>query len=312
MLLTSRQIKLPPHPQSCYGELINERYVIHFSGAIIQTIQWNNFTIQTDFHPAQPLSSEPGLAPAYNQWNPQNVQVVNGNLLLSLQRNSIVSWQGQPVWAAAEAVVLSALNYGVYCCSFKVTDGNGNLAWSQFDTTTASPNITTTFGIFIYDASATSAPNPYSGIDLLELGFQNQPNNGSGWIGQQPDGPILNNAQFALQPWDAAQANQPDWKMVKRINLDIQSLPASGIVTVFCNWQGANQPVTYYLAYGAFQVSDIGNLPAGTLQYTTPAAANVYVPTLNPNIQLHLNLWPYGGPSTNSSVFVEITNLEIP
>jgi len=278
----------------------------------MRTIKWNNFTIQTDFHPAHPLSSQPGLAPAYNQWNPQNVQVVNGNLLLSLRRNSIVSWRGQPVWAAAEAVVLSALNYGVYCCSFKVTDGNGNLAWSQFDTTTASPNITTTFGIFIYDASATSAPNPYSEIDLLELGFQNQPNNGSGWIGQQPDGPILNNAQFALQPWDAAQANQPDWTMVKRINLDIQSLPASGIVTVFCNWQGANQPVTYYLAYGAFQVSDIGNLPAGTLQYTTPAAANVYVPTLNPNIQLHLNLWPYGGPSTNSSVFVEITNLEIP
>ena len=79
----------------------------------MRTIQWNNFTIQTDFHPAQPMSSQPGLAPAYNQWNPQNVQMVNGNLLLSLQRNSIVSWQGQPVWAAAEAVVLSALNYGV-------------------------------------------------------------------------------------------------------------------------------------------------------------------------------------------------------
>ncbi|HEU4718298.1 MAG TPA: hypothetical protein VFU15_10710 [Bacteroidia bacterium] len=276
----------------------------------MQTISWKNFTIRTDFHPAMPAGSLPGIPPAYNQWNPANVQVVNNNLQLSLQRNSPTIWQGQHVWAASEAVVQNSLGYGTYCCTFRIVDASGKNAWAQFSTLNASPNTSTIFGVFLYDAVGTGGSNPNCEIDIIEVGFQNQPNNGQGWIGQQPGGPALNNAQFVIQPWDAGTPNQPDWNMVKRINIDTASIPDPGDVTVICQWTAAGAPVTYYLAYGAYTSA---NFPFATaMKYTTPVAANSYIPALNSNMRLHLNLWPYGGPTTNAPVFVQVSNLEIP
>ena len=278
----------------------------------MQTITWNNLTIQTDYHPAMPTGSPPGIAPAYNQWNPANVQVVGGNLQLSLQRDSQTQWEGQYVWAAAEAVVLNPLSYGTYCCSFRIVDAGGASAWSQFDTTTAAPNTSTTFGIFTYDPTGGGGANPNAELDLLELGFQNQPNNGTGWIGQQPGGPTLNNAQFAVQPWDAGNPGNPNWNMVRRLNIDIASIDAAGDVTILCQWAGAGQPVTYYLAYGQYTAATFPFGAASTISYTTPASINSYIPACTANVQLHLNLWPYGGPTTDAPVYCLVTGLQIP
>lgn len=276
----------------------------------MQTITWGNYTIQTDYHALPPTSSQPGLSPGYNQWQPSNVSVVGENLQLEIQRNSGVYWQGQEVWAAAEAVFQNQLNYGTYYCTFKVVDDKGNSAWDQFSTTESSPNITTIFGIFLYDASGTGSGNTYKEIDILELGFQNQPNNGTGWIGQQPGGPTLNNAQFALQPWDAAKPNQPDFDMVHRIDIDTSTVNSNnGEVTVKMEWT-EGEPVNWSLAYGAY---DDTNFPStGTIDYSSPSGASSYVPSLSDNTRLHINLWPYGGPTTGDNVYCQVTNLIIP
>lgn len=280
----------------------------------ISTITWNDYTIQTNFHPEMPAGSPPGIEPAYNQWNPKNVRVVGNELQLSIERNSPTIWEGQHVWAAAEGVVINRLpTHGTYCCTFRIVDAGGSPAWTHFSTSNPNPNTSTIFGIFLYDANANVQPNPYGEIDLLELGFQNQPNNGTGWIAKQPGGPVLNNAQFALQPWDAGQpSGTPNFQMVHRINLDVSQVPDTGYVTVLCNWTGGNVPVRYWLAYGAWTSANFPYTAGNTIAYTTPTAVNQYVPRVRPSMRLHLNLWPYGGPSTNSPVYCRISHLEMP
>ncbi|MGK0488320.1 MAG: hypothetical protein ACJAXB_001502 [Candidatus Endobugula sp.] len=280
----------------------------------MQTITWNDFTIQTDFHAAPPAASAPGLGNG-NLWLPANVVKANGNLQLSLQQNSGQYYYNSKgvkieIWAAAEAVIQQAVTYGTYYCTFKFTDGAGNSAWEQFAISNSSPNITTIFGLFLFDPVASNHPNTHSEIDFIEVGYQNQPNNGSGWIGQQPGGPSKNNAQFLLQPWDATTPNQPDWDILKRIAIDVSQIPASGEVTVKVKWTAVNSPVEYSLAYGAY---DSSNFPTTEIiTHTTPASVNTYVPAPTSTMQLHLNLWPYGGPSSGEPVFCEITNLEMP
>ena len=124
----------------------------------MKTITWGSFTVQTDFHPAMPQGSPPGIPPAYNQWNPANVQVVGNDLQLSRQRNSPTIWNGQHVWASSEAVIRKPLQYGTYCCSFRVVDLSGRPLWAQFNSANPHPNITATFGIFIYDPNPSSSP----------------------------------------------------------------------------------------------------------------------------------------------------------
>lgn len=279
------------------------------------TVTWKNFTFQTDTHPASPTASEPGLKPGFNQWMPQNVSLgANGNLQLTIERNSKATWNGEVVWAAAEAVLQQALSYGTYFVTFKVTDADGNPDWSNYDVANGS-NVDTNsiFGVFLYDTNGDGGDNPFSEIDFIELGFQAQPNDGKGWIGEQPGGPKLNNAQFALQPWDANNGNnEPDFDILRRILLDVSKIPASGEVTVACNWSAGNTPVEYWLAYGAFDSSNFPFTEADTLNYTTPTSVNSYVPSLTPNMKLHINFWPYGGPGTNAQVFCQVTNLELP
>tara|TARA_R110001592_G_scaffold174767_2_gene413704 strand:- start:1564 stop:2421 length:858 start_codon:yes stop_codon:yes gene_type:complete len=285
----------------------------------MQTITWNGFTIQTDSHPLPCSASMPGINNG-NLWLPANVQVLqNGNLQMSIQKNSGCTWNNngvpEEIWAASEAVFQNTLSYGTYCCTFKFTDADGNLAWDQFALSNSTPpalNMTTTFGVFLYDPTNNGGDNPFSEIDMIEVGYQNQANNGSGWIGQQPGGPSLNNAQFALQPWDAGSPGQPNFDMVRRIALDISKIKAtaSGEVTILMKWTAAGAPVEYSLAYGAYNST---NWPSkGTISYTTPTSVNSYVPALSSTMQLHLNLWPYGGPSTGDPVYCEITNLEMP
>ena len=276
------------------------------------TVSWNNFTFKTDTHPASPTSSEPGLKPGFNQWMPENVSVAaNGNLQFSILRNSKASWEGQVVWAAAEAVLQQEVNYGSYYITFKMTDANGNPFWDNFDTSNGSAvDVNTIFGVFLYDDSGEGGDNPYREIDFIEVGFQGQPNDGTGWIGSQPGGPILNNAQFALQPWDAATANKPDFDILRRFNIDVAKIPASGEVTIACTWAAAATPVSYSLAYGAF---DSSNFPTTDIEtYTSPASVNSYVPTQTSNMKLHMNFWPYGGPSTDEPAYCQVTNLEVP
>ncbi len=285
------------------------------------TIDWGSFTIQTDSHPAPPAYSNPGLAVNNgSMWLASNVQVLaNGNLELSLQQNSGQTWdnngQQEEIWAASEAVFQNTVNYGTYCCTFKVTDGKGNLAWDQFSLSNAAPpqlNMNTTFGIFLYDHSTAGGSNAHSEIDFLELGYQNQANDGSGWIAGQPGGPTKNNGQFTLQPWDAASAGQPDWSILNRIAIDVSKIPSSGEVTILTKWTAGGAPVEFYLAYGAFDSKTFPFTDANTLSHTTPASVNSYVPAQSAGMKLHMNLWPYGGPSTAKPVFCEISHLEMP
>ncbi|MGD1845634.1 MAG: hypothetical protein ACFB10_09610 [Salibacteraceae bacterium] len=277
------------------------------------SVTWKGFTFNTATHPASPTASQPGLAPGYNQWMPENVSVANENLQLTIQRNSKLHWQGQVVWAAAEAVLEQPVNYGIYYVTFKVTDKDGTPNWGIYDIDNGDKvDINSIFGVFLYDAQGVNSGNPNCEIDFLELGFQGQPNNGSGWIGSQPNGPALNNAQFAVQPWDLDSPNAPNFDMVHRIALDVKKIPSTGEVTIACNYADGATPVKNYLAYGPYDSSNFPFDGADTISYTTPSSQKAYVPELNDNMRLHINLWPYGGPSTNDPVYVQVTNLEVP
>lgn len=282
----------------------NNQYLLK----IMRTINWNGFTIQTDFHPAPPTPSMPGINDG-NIWQPLNTQVVDGNLQLSIERNGELKWEGQEVWAAAEAVIQQEAKFGKYYFTFKVIDEAGNSAWEQFDLNSASPNITTIFGVFIYNETGTGGSNPNDEIDFLELGYQNQPNNSDSWINKQPNGPAKTNAQYVIQPWNAGGQN-PNWDYLHRIAVDVSQVPASGEVTIMANWSAEGTPVEFALAYGAY---NSGNFPSeGTITWTSNEAANSAVPGEHPDTKLHLNLWPYGGPTTDAPVFVQVTNLEMP
>ena len=100
--------------------------------------------------------------------------------------------------------------------------------------------------------------------------------------------------------------------MVRRINIDVGKIPSSGDVTVLCKWTGGQQPVSFYLAYGKFTSSSFPFSAPTTISYTTPTAANRYVPAIRSGMRLHLNLWPYGGPATDKPVFCVVSQLEIP
>lgn len=274
----------------------------------METIQWNGYTIQTDFHAAPTTPSLPGVGNG-NMWQPINTKVVGNDLQLSIERNGVAIWEGQQVWAAAEAVIQEEAKFGQYCVSFKVTDANGDNAWEQFSLDNSTPNITTIFGIFLYNESGTGGTNTHDEIDFLELGFQNQQNTPASWINTQPGGPTATNAQNVIQPWSKDNKN-PDWDNLHRFAIDISQIPSSGEVTILADWSAQGSPVQFQLAYGAYTKE---NFPtSGTLNWTSPPAANSAVPGEHPDTKLHINLWPYGGPATNSPVYVRVTNLQMP
>lgn len=274
----------------------------------METIQWNGYTIQTDFHDAPTTPSMPGIGQG-NMWQPINTKVVDGNLQLSIERNGVATWHDQEVWAAAEAVIQKEAKFGKYCCTFKVIDENGDSAWEQFNLENESPNITTIFGIFLYNEAGTGGANTHDEIDFLELGYQNQANNSGSWINKQPGGPTATNAQYVIQPWNA-DGQQPNWDYLHRFAIDTSKIPASGEVTIMANWSAEGTPVEFALAYGQYTTA---NFPTtDTITWTSAESANGAVPGEHPDTKLHINLWPYGGPTTDAPVYVQVTNLEMP
>ena len=147
---------------------------------------------------------------------------------------------------------------------------------------------------------------------MLELGFQNQPaNSTTAWINNQPtapNGPNSNNAQFVVQP-SGVTATSADWNNLRRIAIDVNSIPASGEVTIYMNWTGPGNDVKYALAYGAFDSSNFPSTP--DISWSIPKT-NDCIPETSATTYLHFNLWPYNGPSTGNPATVIISNLEMP
>jgi hypothetical protein len=118
-------------------------------------------------------------------------------------------------------------------------------------------------------------------------------------------------AQFALQPWDYDTPGQPNGDFVHRINLAYDSLPANGEVTFLTDW-AAGQPLKFYAAYGSYTAANFPFDDPNTISWQTPAAAQSQVPAPTPTLSLYVNLWPYGGPTTNDTVTFSLVALELP
>lgn len=280
------------------------------------SVKWKNFTINNTSHPLPPTYSPPGLAVNNGSyWIPGNVRVQDGNLQLSIERNSGYDWQGQEIWACAQAIFEEELNYGTYCIGVKVVNANGENDWARFGTVDPNPDLdmTTTLGIYLYDDTGSGGlDNPHCELDIVEIGYQNQGQTG-GWISNQPGGPEITNGQFVVQPW-SANGRDPDWNNLRRIAIDTDNaeLMASGEMTFLMEWTDANTPVNFYAAYGAFNSANFPKSDPTTINWETPAITNDYIPAINPNIKLNINAWIYGGPSNNQPCFMQITNVEIP
>lgn len=269
------------------------------------TVECFGYTWITDSQPLPPglyAPPAPNL-PAYNSnmWQPQNVQVSGGTMQLTLARNSGYVWNNgfQPssgpdqIWAAAQAVLQlpagQQLTYGAFLVTVEPVGGWGPFVGGD---TAPGQNTSTIFGAFTFD---TAAPAPFSEMDVVEIGYQNQ-NSAGAWINQQPGGPPNSNAQFAVQPWDAGNPGQPNWSYVRRVMLD----PGSGPVTITMEWL-PGRPLSWAASWG-------GGPPAVTWQ-TPPSTP---IPALSPTMTFYLNLWPYGGPTTNQPVTFNVTNVQLP
>jgi hypothetical protein len=280
------------------------------------SITWKSFTINNATHPLPPTYSPPGLAVNNGSyWQPGNVAVVNDNLQLSIQRNSGYYWEGQEIWACAEAVFENQLNYGTYCVALKVVTDSGGNDWGRFGLMqpNADLDVTTTLGVFLYDATGSGGvDNPHCELDIVEIGYQNQAQTG-GWISDQPGGPAINNGQFVVQPWNAG-GQTPNWDNLHRLAFDTTNaeLQSSGEMTFLMDWAGPGEPVTYYAAYGSYTKATFPKTGDNTQTWTTPAATDSYIPTLNSNMRLHINAWIYGGPGNGKPCYMEVTNVELP
>ncbi|MBS1914463.1 MAG: hypothetical protein JST22_20910 [Bacteroidetes bacterium] len=294
------------------------------------TITWGGYTWNTGTQPAPPAVAappDPNL-PYYNSnmWQAQNVSVQSNCLQLTLARNSGYIWDSntnslQPssgpdqIWAAAQAVLQlpsgTQLTYGDYLVTVKAgtAASGGQSDWAPFtgSNTASGANTSTIFGTFLFDPQA--AP-PYNEMDIVEIGYQNQNQSGA-WINQQPGGPVPNDAQFVLQPWDSGTPGQANWNYVHRINLDYNSIPAGGEITFVLRWlQG--QPLQFFAAYGTYTDSTFPFTGPNTITWQTPASVQGSIPSPTPTLTLYLNLWPYGGPSTNAPVNFAVTAVTIP
>lgn len=216
---------------------------------------------------------------------PKHAFVAGDGLHLKIANTNL---GGPDVVAGGEAVLLfnsdgteANLGYGDYLVTATVL----NSTWATLD-----PNAA--FGAFTYErlgnGSAGNTTNPHRELDLAEI---------SRWGWNQmppPDCPntgvsaplCTGNAQFALQPWDAAAPPPQDqhWANLNRytINPDVKT------ITLVMRWHGANQPVAFEQYNGAFTFE--GGLPTPDNVFTSVAAQNVFVPATNCE-RFHLNLW---------------------
>lgn len=262
----------------------------------------------TTSKPLPPATAAPPASPP-SFWIPGNVTAEPGGLQLALERDSGVTWEGQQAWAAAQAVLQrpqgKILGYGTYRVTVRAgkASDTGNAAWDPFcGPNTTAANTSTTFGAFTFDPTIAA---PFNEIDLVEIGYQNQ-NQAGGWINQQPGVSASNNAQFALQPWDAAVSGQPDWGQVHRIALESGSLPADGTVTFLMKWEAGG--IEFYAAYGTHTAAAFPFTGHGTQRWTTTGTP----PAPTHHTSLYLNLWAYGGPTTNAPVHFTVTGVEVP
>lgn len=196
---------------------------------------------------------------------------------------------GGDVVAGGEAVLMlntdgseANLGYGDYLVTATILK---NSTWANLD-----PNAA--FGAFTYErlgnGSTGGTTNPHRELDLAEI---------SRWGWNQtppPDCPnsgvsaplCTGNAQFALQPWDAAAPppQNQNWANLNRYGIS----PGLNTITLVMRWHGANQPVSFEQYNGAFTFE--GGLPAPDNVFTSVAAQNSFVPATNCE-RFHLNLW---------------------
>lgn len=262
---------------------------------------WDN-----SVQPAPPAVAAPPAPnlPAYNSnyWVSQNAAVTSdGELQLSVQRNSNEYWDNTECWAAGQAVLQipsgQMLAYGTYLVTFYPVGG-----WADFSggNTASGQNTSTTFGVFIFDPQAPDAACPFNEIDIVEVGYQNQ-TSADAWINQ---GDVANsNAQFCVQPWDGTTPGTPNWNQVNRVAIN-----PTDKVTFVANWQSGS--VTFYAAAGDFSSDNFPYSDANTISWTPPLSTAIPAPTQT--MSLYINCWPYGGPSTNNSVFFNVSRVEVP
>ena len=248
--------------------------------------------------------------PNYNSnfWSPANVDTLavgsSCALRLTLARNSGCYWQGTEIWAAAQAVLAlptgTSLAYGKILVTIKPVGG-----WAPFigGCTGLNQNTTTTLGIFTYDPLGQT---PFNEIDIVEVGYQNQ-NSSDSWINGQPSTPPTTDAQFCVQPWDSGNPGTPNWSNVHRISLDPSMIPTSDEVTFMVDWQQGS--LTFNAAYGQYTKDTFPAKPP--ISWRTDSSSTTPFPVPTPTMSLYINLWPYGGPTTDAQVQFLVTHLEV-
>ena len=295
-----------------------------FSGVGDTTINALGYSWITNSQPIpNPLDPSPCTAKAAppdsapNFWLPANVDTVavgsSCALRLTLAKNSGCTYYDtsgvqQKIWAAAQAVLAlptgTSLNYGKILVTIAPVGGWAPFIGGCTEQTTPQQNTTTTLGIFTYDPLGQT---PYGEIDIVEVGYQNQ-NQQTSWInGQPPSMPLTTDAQFCVQPWDAGNLGNPNWNNVHRISLDSSSIPTSDEVTFMVDWQQGS--LTFNAAYGQYTKDTFPAKPP--ISWMTVSSSTTPIPVPTPTMSLYINLWPYGGPTTDAQVQFLGTHLEV-
>ena len=253
-------------------------------------VRWKGMTFNTKYHPYAPrMLEEHALdvleykeAPPNetNFWCPQNVQVdAEDDELQLVMRRFGPTWEGEPVWSCAEAVLEQELHYGKYSVTVK------SYGFQEADGRPADPDPwgslfdeqNTVLGIFTYDTNVDwDMDNPYGEIDVIEI------------FGAVHSIPQVGNAQFVVQPYNAKPEN------LKRVTLP---KPESGLLTFEMDWR--KESVTYTVRDGGRTVA--------RHTYKDPW----YIPIPNDTLRLHINLWVFGGPMDARPKRVGITDIRI-
>jgi len=293
-------------------------------------LNWNGFMVRRDYHPDPPWQSAPP-ADAISYWNPHNVHVEpqSKQLQICVVKNSgfMYAWKHGVVplgtdnpkqaWANGEAVFDNHLFYGTYIVSFSLVDA---LTGAPAIERLLSKDVTFTAGVFIYDIEkGGEGENGHRELDLIEVGYQNMNRmDPKAWINSQPGGPHVNksNAHFALQPVkiNAAEDGQQtaNFDHVNRLSIDPAKMAQKGGITVVMRWHGPKKPVSFFAAHGDFTSANFPFKGADTMSWKTPKSANEDVPSRTDSHRLHLNLWAYGGPSSDIPFCMRVNHVEIP
>lgn len=200
------------------------------------------------------------------QWDPRLVYVDSAGLHLQMQQTTLPNAPGAQ-WSSVEVVLWGE-------GSQPNTPGNpppriypGYGTYLVAATTSGSFNDIANnccFGAFTYRYDADSSQvNSHHELDMIEC---------SRW-GDSSD---PTNAQFTLQPWEPTG------------NVHRITLQDSGQITIVLNWPGADQPVTYSIYYGLYDLASLPSTP--DITWTIASSQYQYVPDAACQT-VHLNLW---------------------